>query len=483
MNFLQLILKQMRQRALSTWLTLLSVILGVGLAVAIMVFQREGEKLFGQSDFGYDLIVGPKGSPLQLVLNTVYGLDQSPGNIPYGIYEDLSRPRHLLVRAALPFAVGDTFEGYRVIGTLPHAFPVDHEGNRIDGDKEMDLSRVYQYRQGRQFSFREGRPFHPEKFEAVIGADVFKSGKLKFGDKFKVAHGGGGKGASDDVHDEQWTVVGVLDETMTASDKAIYIPLTSFYAIPKHTEALEAFEALRQRVEATQLGAKPTTAPATRPAQAKVEEKKDDHEGHDHAYHLHEDGTIHLELPKNEWMVSAIAVRTRSAFGTMNLMWGFANDPLARASAVSPAMEMRKFYDTFLKGSSLLLLGISLIVTIVAAVSILVSIYNSVSARLKEIAILRALGATRARVLALICLEALIIGIVGGVLGLIVGHLLAGAGSAFLKRLLGEGIQWVAIGRYEWVYLGVVAVLAVLAGLVPAMKAYRTPVATNLVSG
>src|SRR5947208_16234230 len=92
MNLFQLILKNMRQRALSTWLTLLSVVIGVALAVAIVILQRESAKLFGQSDFGYDIIIGPpKGSPLQLVLNTVYQLDKSAGNVPYSLYEDLSR--------------------------------------------------------------------------------------------------------------------------------------------------------------------------------------------------------------------------------------------------------------------------------------------------------------------------------------------------------------------------------------------------------
>src|SRR6266404_4881673 len=92
MNLFQLVFKQMRQRALSTWLTLLSVVIGVALAVAIMILQRESDHLFGQSDFGYDVIIGPpKGSPLQLTLNTVYHLDKSPGNVPYSLYEDMAR--------------------------------------------------------------------------------------------------------------------------------------------------------------------------------------------------------------------------------------------------------------------------------------------------------------------------------------------------------------------------------------------------------
>src|ERR1700722_12240062 len=114
--------------------------------------------------------------------------------------------------------------------------------------------------------------------------------------------------------------------------------------------------------------------------------------------------------------------------------------------------------------------------------SILVCIYNSVSARQKEIAILRALGATRGKVLGLICLEAGVIGLLGGLLGLLAGHLLGAVGSLYFEQALGEGIRWTVVSVDELYYLVAVIVIAVLAGLVPALKAYRTPVATNLVA-
>jgi putative ABC transport system permease protein len=101
---------------------------------------------------------------------------------------------------------------------------------------------------------------------------------------------------------------------------------------------------------------------------------------------------------------------------------------------------------------------------------------------MREISILRALGATRVRILVLICLEAGLVGLAGGILGLLAGHLLAAAGSLMMQRFVGESIDWVAIGPAEGLYLGVVVLIAFLAGLVPALKAYRSPVATNLVS-
>jgi putative ABC transport system permease protein len=143
---------------------------------------------------------------------------------------------------------------------------------------------------------------------------------------------------------------------------------------------------------------------------------------------------------------------------------------------------MRDFFNTFLAGSTKVLLIISAFVTVVAAASIMTTIYNSVAARRREIAILRALGATRARILALICFEASLIGVLGGISGFIVGHLLSAIGSVYLRESIGEGINWVRFDIYEIYYLVAVVALAFLAGLVPALTAYRTPVATNLVA-
>src|SRR5277367_915820 len=141
MNYFQLVIKQMRQRALSTWLTTLSVMLGVGLAVAIMVLGRESENLFGQNDYGYDVLIGKKGSPLQLVLNSIYHLDVSPGNIPFSVYGRLLKGGDLYPEAAIavPTVVGDTLNGqYRIVGTSPKLFGFDDSGNKLPPEAVMD---------------------------------------------------------------------------------------------------------------------------------------------------------------------------------------------------------------------------------------------------------------------------------------------------------------------------------------------------------
>ncbi|MBC8108496.1 MAG: ABC transporter permease [Anaerolineae bacterium] len=475
MNVFQLVLKQMRQRALSSWLTMLSVLLGVALAIAIVILRRESAGLFGQKDFGYDVIVGAKGSPLQLTLNTVYHIDRSPGNISYSIYEQMMRERDFRsdIKSAVPMAVGDSYQGRRIVGTLPKMFGIDDDGKPIPAD------RVFEYRLGKKYEMADGRVFAPNKFEAVIGSDIQKLTGLKLGDEFKATHGLPHPNEKPDVHDTNWKVVGVLKKTNTASDCVIFIPLISFYAIAEHDEALIAQNAIRE-------GKKPPPPRAPANASTQPADDHDDHGDHDehdhgHNYHVNADGTIDLHLPKDVWGLSAILIRSRGGFNAMNLMYRINNGPYA--VAVNPATTMREFFDRFFSGTATLLLAIAALVTVVAAVGILVSIYNSVSARMREIAILRALGATRGKVLLLICLEAATIGLVGAIGGLIAAHLLAAVASAFFTRMLGEGINWLAWQPIELLYLLAVVILCLVAGLVPAIKAYRVPVADNLVAG
>jgi putative ABC transport system permease protein len=463
MNLFQLVLKQMRQRSLSTWLTLLSVLLGVALASSIMLFGREAEKVFVQTEYGYDVVIGAKGSRLQLVLNSVYHMDQSPGNIPYAFYEQLTTtdPYRRQVRWAVPFAVGDNYMGHRVVATLPRIFGIDERGEPIDPE------RTFQYRPERRFSFSQGRAFAPNRLEAVIGSDIPARTGLRIGDRFQVEHGLA-EGARPDDHEEEWTVVGILEPTYTANDRVIFIPLMSFYAIDDHHVALDAIARRQQRDVAAVPGVEVTEPDETMPVVEAFEPQGVQGE------------LVELDLPKERWMVSGVWVRSRGPFQASDLMW-FVNNGLV-ATAANPASEMRQFFDRFFDNSMRVLLVVSLLVTVVAAVSILVSIYNSVSARNREIAILRALGATRTRVLTIICVEAGLIGLVGGLLGLLAGRILGAIGSQYFRLYTGQGIDWMVIGRNEWLYLLVVVLIALVAGLVPALKAYRTPVATNLVA-
>lgn len=534
-----IVMKQMRQRALATWLTLLSVLLGTTLAIGILLARRGGESLFAQTDYGYDVLVGSaNGSPLQLVLNSVYHLDKSPGTIPYAVYEQLAvrtKPRpgqfnyFQHVKLAVPFALGDTYRGRPIVGTLPLMFGIDLDGNAIPPvsplfpDQMNDA--IFQYRPEMRYELAEGRIYYERrltekeiaaltkeaeaaaatqpaggdlmattkpvvtvprweaKFEAVIGSEVAKSLNMCLYDErdlpknkgksstFKATHGASEEepaGEEPGQHAEEWKIVGILKPTNTPADRTLFVPLTTFYAIGEHEAGLEAASAARQ--------GKPTGGPAdVAPGLP---------------YTLFPDGRMRLRTPMHKWVLSGIFIKSR---GGLTGRWlrdhinagGVYSGSLEKTNIVSvnPAEVMSGFFNTFLQPIAQLLLLITALVSIVAAVGILVSIYNSVSARNREIAILRALGATRGRVLRLICLEAGLIGFVGAILGWVGGHLIGWIASQNLEQRFGRGFDWWAVTASEWWYLGGVVAIAVLAGFVPAVKAYRTPVATNLVAG
>lgn len=602
MNLFQLVFKQMRQRSLGTWLTTLSVLLGVALAVSIFLMRQAGAALFGQTEYGYDVLVGVgRGSPLQLTLNTVYHIDKSPGNVPYWVYETLNTqnrpPRgskefnfNSHVKTAVPIAVGDTYKGRPIIGAPPKMFvslrdlheSIDDTRGKVSvllgdvqngagadavagfasrateiqgsvdsirkalkktaqettplieqvdplappnpddarwrygrpitfraddavnesaalvaalsakdaglaakHDKALldDLDAIYksvgaengplEYIPDRSYELADGRLFHAWKFEAVIGSEVAQNAGLKIGSSFQATHGNPLPSEIPDIHKEVWTVVGVLKPTHTSADRGVYIPLVTFYTIAEHEVGEGAHSDVRSGL--TPKAAAPDDDDVPKYKKVFGDELDPD------LPHVQE--YVNVDAPTRNWEVSAILVKSRGGVAGDNLMYFIQNGGLKEdVQAVNPARVMREFFDTFFAGSTTILLVIAALVSVVAAIGILVSIYNSVSARNREIAILRALGATRQRVLTLICVEAVFIGLIGGLLGLVVGHLLGGVGSTIMSRRLGQGFDWVASDAWEWIYLAGVVLIALAAGLVPATKAYRTPVATNLLA-
>jgi putative ABC transport system permease protein len=276
---------------------------------------------------------------------------------------------------------------------------------------------------------------------------------------------------------QHWKVVGVLAPTHTAIDRVVYLPLLSFYTIAEHGAGLIAQAKLREG-EAPDAVDPDSDADQPHPIDA-------DGIQHFSNYDFDtKDQTIHLnltKLPPDVWAISAILVQSRGGVSEQALEYDLNNG--TDVMACNPAQVMREFFDTFLSPTRVLLLLICSLVTFVAAVGILVSIYNSVSARLKEIAILRALGATRKTVLTLICLEAGFIALFGSILGLALGHGVNAVGAWYMLHNFGENLSyngWELLS--EGIYVIAVIVLAIIAGLVPAMKAYRTSVATNLVA-
>lgn len=196
-----LVLAYLRERRLTALINVALLAMSVAMLL-LLQFGRQAEERFMADAQEVDLVVGAKGSPLQLVLSSVYHLDQPTGNIPLGALAMLrGNPG---VASAVPLALGDSFDGFRIVGTEP-AF--------------LDL-----YKAGLAF----GRLFE-RSLEAVIGANVAARTGAGIGQRFVGSHGLGGEG-----HDHghaPFEVVGILAPTGTVADRLILTPLESVWDV------------------------------------------------------------------------------------------------------------------------------------------------------------------------------------------------------------------------------------------------------------
>jgi putative ABC transport system permease protein len=203
----------LRQHALSTVVTVLSVALATGLTMAVFSIQQQTRDAFTGGSVGFDAVLGARGSQLQLVLNAVYQLETSPGNIPWSLYDAIRKdPR---VRLAVPYAVGDNYLGYRIVGTTGEMFT------------------RFQYQVGRGLVVQPGgREFDPAQKEAVIGSFAARKTGLKVGSTFQPFHG-----LFYDPqmkHEEVFHVVGILEPTNTPLDRVVWIPIDGVYRMKGH---------------------------------------------------------------------------------------------------------------------------------------------------------------------------------------------------------------------------------------------------------
>jgi putative ABC transport system permease protein len=396
---------------------------------------------------GYDLIVGPKGSDLQLVLSAVYRMQPPIENLPYLYLEQLKKDRRVI--SAVPLAFGDvTQEGsFPIIGTTTEYFQNE-------------------FMPGRSFQIRGSRI--NGLFDTIIGAEVARQNGWDLGSQFTIVHGGAESGH---VHDEKFTVVAVLAPTGTANDRTVFLNLEGFYAIAGHEKPVEEIE---KRLKDFYAADPERLALAMQQLDAvKAEEAKAGGEKtHGHSY----------SSPDAMKEVTAILVRTRpeTPFDAISLsaelQKGF------QAMAVNPVRPIQRLVTGLLGNIQKALVVLTAIIILVSGVGIFVSIYNSMSDRRREIGIMRALGAQRMHVFGIVLAESALLCVGGGVIGWLVGHGLAIAASPWVIRQTGLLINPWALNTWEVILFPVLVGLAALVGFLPAMTAYRTNVADALSS-
>jgi putative ABC transport system permease protein len=209
-----IICKSMRQHLFSTTVTLLSVALAAGLVMAVFAIQRQARNAFTGGELGFDAVVGARGSQLQLVLNTVFHLETSPGNIPWSLYTEL-RDNTPGVKLAIPYATGDNYYGFRIVGTTKHIFT------------------DFEFQEGKSFAVQEGGRYFDESYrEAVIGSFVAQQTGLKVGDTINPYHGLYFDESA--RHPEEYVVVGIMEPTNSPSDRVIWIPIEGIFRMEGH---------------------------------------------------------------------------------------------------------------------------------------------------------------------------------------------------------------------------------------------------------
>jgi len=510
MNLFSLSLAYLRTQRLTAALNVLLLALGVASITVLLLLSDQLQGNLERDADGFDLVVGAKGSPVQLILSSVYHVDIPTGNID--LEAARSWARHRLVSEAIPLALGDGFRGFRIVGT-EHGYPESYGAVVAEG-------RLWR-----------------APLEAVLGARVAQQTGLAPGDSFVGAHGLAPGGHGHD--DNPYKVVGILEPTDTVLDRLILTDVRSVWQLhgtdhAHHDEAAHAEQ-----------GDHPTHDDHEHHAghdddheHHEHEEGQDAHDDHDHhdghaehgeheaghdphhdhghhdghaerdehnehghheahqahdqehhedasAGHEHEDHAPGAELPSilaPEFdpagrQITALLLKSDSltAGTTLPRLINSASN----LQAAAPVAEVTRLLRLIGFGLDTLRAFAGMVI-LAAALSVFVALYNALQARRFDLAVMRSLGASRGLLLRHILLEGQILALAGVLLGLLLGHLVTeGIGlwlsNAQLLRL--TGWTWLPAEGYL-ILLG--AGVGLAAALLPAVGAYRADIARTL---
>jgi putative ABC transport system permease protein len=411
---LPLAARSLRNRALISTLTVASIALSVTLLVGIEHVRTGVRESFSGTIRGTDLIVGARGGTTQVLLSTVFGMSTPSGSISWGTYERWSA--HPAVRWTIPYALGDSHRGFRVIGTTAAFF------------------ERYRFRD-QQVTFAAGRAPVADD-EVAIGADVAARARYALGDAVTLAHGVAEVSfAQHEAH--PFTVVGIIARTFTPIDRALYVTLAGLEAM--HEREAEGGGAMMGPPAAAPPGADAHEAPP----------------------------------------ITAFLVGTRNRFETLALQREMNEDRAEPLTAVIPGVALGQLWQTIGSAEAGLRV-VALLTLLVGLTGMCVALYASLESRRREMAILRAVGAGPRTIIALLVLESGLMALLGAAAGvaLVYAAILVGAGP--VEARFGLALTARPLGAVEWGYLALVVSAGTLVGVVPAWKAYRSSLADGL---
>ena len=464
MNIFQLSVKYIRSKPLSSLLSISLVSLGVAMGSFLLLFNKQfKDRLFNNLD-GIDLVVSAKGSKLQMILSSVYQIDAPTGNIP--LEKSFVVTKNPYVEKAIPLAMGDSYKGYRIVGTDQQYF--DHFNGTL----------------------HQGRFFRND-LEVVLGSRVAQKLHLHLGDEFYGSHGMIEDGGH--VHETySYVVVGILEESNRVLDQLILTQIGSVWRMHQEHDNHDDHEHDDHEHDDD------------------VHEHGHNHDhgnehGHDHGHehghdheHSHQMSIEDLELilkdrpaldsidPTNKEITSYLVSYKKDATGQSsarafveysNIIDQFAPE----MGYAKPAVQLRRLLEMTGLGIQMLQI-LALIIILISSASVFIALYNSLKERKYEIAIMRVQGASRKRIFFLVILEGIIIAILGYIIGLLISHL----GMQFLASSLEETYRYRFTGflfTYQEIFLGLGTLLVgFLAAVFPAMQAYRTDISETISS-
>ncbi len=317
----------------------------------------------------------------------------------------------------VPISLGDSHHGFRVMGTTPEYF------------------QRYHYRRTHGLSFTQGRPFS-DLFDAVLGADVASQLGYKLGDKIIVAHGLGSTGFLQ--HDDKpFQVAGILAKTGTPVDRTVHVSLEAIEAI--HVDWQSGARIPGQSVSAEEVR--------------------------------------HMNLQPKAITAALIGLKSKLAiFGLQRAINEYRAEPL---SAILPGSTLQELWS-LVGTAETALAAVSGMVVVTALLGMVTMILTSLNERRREMAILRSVGARPATILSLLVAEAALLILLGVALGVVLlyGGLLGL--QPYIDRVYGLHIGIEPLKTGEWLNLAGVVAAGIVAGLLPALRAYRLSLADGM---
>jgi putative ABC transport system permease protein len=415
MTLIRLAFKSLKNRAFTTGLTVVSIAISVALLLGVEKVRVGARDSFSNTISQTDLIVGARTGPIQLLLYAVFHMGDATNNITYKSY--LHFKNHEAVEWTIPYSLGDSHRGYRVVAT------------------DENFYEHYHYRQDHSLKFEQGRAAS-DVFEVVLGSEVAKQLGYTLGQEVVLSHGVSEGGPQHD--DKPFHVVGILDKTATPIDRSLYITLWGMEAI--HID--------------WQSGAPPEPGSETPASQIKKENIK-------------------------IGQITAFLLRTKSRVQAVYLQREideYEGEPLL---GIIPGVALSQLWQGISYAEDGLRL-ISVFVVVSGLLGMLIALYTSLNERRREMAILRALGASPRKVLSLLVLESSVLSLAGLILGVVLVYGGLWIFQPIIERQFGLFVPIHAPSSAELIYLSAVLVGGVLMGLIPAWKAFRNTLADGL---